>query len=145
MLSQGVGYSITALSYIAAAGGKSVLVKEIAQATKIPPAYLAKLVHALGKRGIVSTQRGVGGGVVLARPATEISLFDLAVALNDPVVEPQCMLGNATCSDERSCPAHSFWTSYRAKIHDFLKATRVADAAAFEAKRRWGHGPGASA
>jgi len=137
VLSQGVGYAITALSYIAAAGGRSVLVKDIAQATDIPPAYLAKLVHALGKRGVVTTQRGVGGGVVLSRPATEISLFELAAALEDPLVEPRCLLGNAICSNERNCPAHAYWAEQREKIHEYLKTTRVADIAAFEAKRRW--------
>lgn len=135
MLSQGVGYAISALSFLAAAGGRSLLVKDIAAATGIPPAYLAKIVHALGKRGVVATQRGVGGGVTLARPATEISLFDLAVALQDPVVEPMCLLGGAVCSDERACPAHEFWKLQRAGIHSYLQATRVSDVAAFEAER----------
>ncbi|GJQ28125.1 MAG: putative HTH-type transcriptional regulator [Phycisphaerae bacterium] len=137
MLSQSVGYAITALGYTAAAGGKPVLVKDIAQAADIPPAYLAKIIHALGKRGIVTTQRGIGGGVTLARPGTDISLFELAKALDDPVVEPRCMLGNALCSDERSCPAHAYWTVQRERIHQFLKSTSVADVAAFEARRRW--------
>lgn len=137
MLSQGVGYAITALGYIASAGGKPVLVKDIAQAADIPPAYLAKIVHSLGKRGIVVTQRGVGGGVTLARPATEISLHDLAAALQDPVLEPRCMLGNAACSDDRGCPAHAYWSAQRQRIFDFLQKTSVADIAAFEARRRW--------
>ncbi|MFZ2874387.1 MAG: Rrf2 family transcriptional regulator [Phycisphaerales bacterium] len=137
MLSQGVGYAISALGFLAAAGGKSLLVKDIAAATGIPPAYLAKIVHALGKRGVVATQRGVGGGVTLARPANDISLFDLALALQDPVVEPTCLLGGAVCSDERACPAHEFWKAQRAEIHAYLQATKVSDVAAFEADRLW--------
>jgi Rrf2 family protein len=137
MLSQSVGYAITALGYIASAGGKPVLVKEIAAAADIPAPYLAKLIHALSKRGLVNTQRGVGGGVTLARPATEIPLIELCHALDDPVTLPSCMLGTAQCSDERACPAHRFWTAERAKIHAYLGATNVADVAAFEARRRW--------
>ncbi len=142
MLSQSVGYAITALGYTASAGGNPVLVKDIARAADIPPAYLAKIIHALGKRGIVSTQRGIGGGVTLARPGTDISLFELAQALDDPVVQLRCMLGNAACSNERSCPAHSYWVAQREKIHNFLKSTSVADVAAFEARRRWKVAPG---
>lgn len=136
MLSQGVGYAITALGCIAAASGRSVLVKDIAEYGQIPAPYLAKIINALGKRGIVNTQRGVGGGVTLARPATEISLFDLCVALDDPAVQATCMLGNAQCSDSRACPAHNFWKAERAKVMDFLAATSVADIAEFEIRRR---------
>lgn len=139
MLSQGVGYAAVALGYVASAGGKPVLVKEIAEAAEIPAPYLAKIVHALAKRGVLNTQRGVGGGVTLARPATEISLFDLCEAMDDPVVQPRCMLGTAMCSDDRACPAHKFWTSHRNKTLEFLKGTLVADIAAFEARKRWKH------
>lgn len=137
MLSQAVGYAISAMGHIASAGGNPVLVKEIAEAACIPAPYLAKIVHSLAKRGLVITQRGVGGGVTLARAATEISLFDVCVALNDPVIEPTCMLGNAPCSDARACPAHKFWSLQRGKVQDFLRETSVADFAAFESRRRW--------
>lgn len=137
MLSQGVGYAAIALGHIAAAGGKPVLVKEIAEAATIPAPYLAKIVHMLAKRGILTTQRGVGGGVSLAKPATEISLYDLCEAMDDVVVQPRCMLGTAECSDARACPAHKFWTAHRNKTIEFLRGTFVADIAAFEARRRW--------
>jgi Rrf2 family protein len=137
MLSQAVGYAIHALGYIASAGGKPVLVKEVAEAAEIPPAYLAKIIHSLAKEGVVTTQRGIGGGVTLARPATEISMLDLCEALGDPITVPRCMLGSADCSDHRSCPAHTFWVGHKARLLDFLRGTCVADIAAFEARRRW--------
>lgn len=137
MLSQGVGYAASAMGCIAAAGGKPVLVKEIAEAASIPAPYLAKIVQALARRGLVNTQRGVGGGVTLARPAPEITLYELAVALDDPIVVPRCMMGTAECSDERACPAHRFWTAHRARSLEFLKSLSVADIAAFDTRRRW--------
>ena len=138
MLSQAVGYAATALGYVAAAGGKPALVKEIADACEIPGPYLAKIVHSLSKAGIVTTQRGIGGGVMLARPAGGISLHELCVALGDPAVEERCMLGIAACSDERACPCHRFWAPQRKKQLEFLKQMTVADIAAFETRRRWG-------
>ncbi|MBX3383534.1 MAG: Rrf2 family transcriptional regulator [Phycisphaeraceae bacterium] len=137
MLSQAVGYAIQALGYIASAGGKPVLVKEVAEAAEIPPAYLAKIIHALAKQGLVVTQRGIGGGVTLARPATDISMLDLCAALADPITVPRCMLGSTECSDQRCCPAHTFWVAHRTRMLDFLRGTCVADIAAFEARRRW--------
>jgi Rrf2 family protein len=140
MLTQAVGYAATALGYVAAAGGKAVLVKEVAEGCGIPGPYLSKIIHSLSRMGLVNTQRGVGGGVTLAREPREITLYDLCQALGDPIVQRRCMLGTAECSDERACPAHKFWTAHRSRQVDFLKATTIADIAAFETRRRWGKG-----
>ncbi|MBY0307253.1 MAG: Rrf2 family transcriptional regulator, partial [Phycisphaerales bacterium] len=58
MMNQATGYAATALGFVAAAGGKPVLVKEIAEGTEIPNAYLAKIVNSLARKGILATQRG---------------------------------------------------------------------------------------
>jgi len=137
MLSQATGYAATALGLVAAASGQPVLVKEIAEAADIPAPYLAKIVQALARKGIVNTQRGIGGGVTLKIPAENITLFDLCEALSDPVILSRCMLGTAQCSDDRACPAHRFWTAHRMKYVDYLKTKTVADIAAFETRRRW--------
>lgn len=138
MMSQASGYAATALGYVAAAGGKPVLVKEMAKACEIPAPFLAKIINSLARARLVHTQRGVGGGVTLARDADQISLFELCSALADPVVESRCMLGTARCSDDRACPAHRFWTAHRSRQHEFLRSTTLADIAAFETRRRWG-------
>ena len=137
MLSQATGYAVCALAYIAATGGKPTLVKAIAEACDIPAAYLAKIINTLARRKLVVTQRGVGGGVCLAREPQELSLYELCIALDDPCVRPRCMLGNATCTQDRACPAHEFCAGHREKLSDFLNLTTVADIAAFETRRRW--------
>lgn len=137
MLSQAVGYAATALGYVAAAGGSPILVKEIAEASDIPGSYLAKIINVLARKGLVITQRGIGGGVILAKPPKDIAIFDLCVALDDASVQPRCMLGTSECSDQRACPAHSFWCAQRDEYLAFLKNTTVADVASFETRRRW--------
>ncbi len=137
MLSQSTAYAASALAFIAAMGGKPVGVKAIAEACDIPGAYLAKIINTLARKKLVTTQRGVGGGVVLARPPQDIVLYDLCAALDDPLIQPRCMFGNATCSGDRACPAHEFCTSYRGRLAEFLGQTTIADIAAFETKRRW--------
>jgi len=136
MMSQASGYAATALGYVAAAGGKAVLVKEMAQSSDIPPSYLAKIINSLARKGLIVTQRGIGGGVVLARKATEITLHDICVALDDPSVQTRCMLGTAECSDERACPAHKFWVGQRNNYMAYLRQMTLADVAAFELRRR---------
>lgn len=136
MMSQASGYAATALGYVAAAGGKPVLVKDIAESSDLPASYLAKIINALARKGLVITQRGIGGGVVLASPATAISLYDICVALDDPCVQAKCMLGTAQCSDDRACPAHRFWQPHREQYIHYLQTMTLADVASFELRRR---------
>jgi Rrf2 family transcriptional regulator, iron-sulfur cluster assembly transcription factor len=136
MLGQATGYAATALGYLATAGGSPMLVKEIAEACEIPAPYLAKIVNMLRRVGLVETQRGVGGGVTLAKPPHEISLYSIAELLGDPICHRRCMLGVAECTDDRACPAHKFWTENRDTTAAFLRKTTIADIAAFETRRR---------
>lgn len=134
-MTQSTGYAITALGHVAAKGNRPQLIKDIAEATGLPHPYLAKIIHALSRRGLVLTRRGVGGGVLLARPAFGITLYEIAEALDDPLLDTRCMLGNAVCSDDRACPAHAFWLLHKAEQVGFLKSTTLQDVAAFELKQ----------
>ena len=137
MLSQTVGYAINALGHLADVGNDGpILVRDIAHATQIPSAYLSKIINTLAKKGFVLTQRGIKGGVSLARRADEVTLYDLCFALDDPLIQNRCMLGAATCSDERACPAHRFWVSHRKRQLEFLRQTTLRNVAEFEAGSR---------
>jgi Rrf2 family iron-sulfur cluster assembly transcriptional regulator len=137
MLSQAVNHACAALGCVAAIGRPSLLVKEISENCNVPAAYLAKIINTLARKGLVRTQRGVGGGVSLARSAGQITLYDICAALEDPAVTPRCLLGNVECTEDRACPAHAFCTDYREGLARFLKQTTIADIAAFENRRRW--------
>lgn len=135
-MTQSTGYAITALGHVASSGGKALFIKDIAEATGLPHPYLAKIIHTLARRGLAVTRRGVGGGVALAREPGDITLYDIAYALDDPLLEERCMLGSVECSDERACPAHAFWTQHRKEQIDFLRTSTLADVAAFERRQR---------
>jgi len=136
MLAQATGYATMAMGHLATAGGEPLLVREMAEACDIPGPYLAKIVNTLKRVGLVETQRGVGGGVTLARPPQSISLYSIAELMGDPICNRRCMLGDVPCSDERACPAHKFWTEHREETVEFLKKTTIADIAVFEIRQR---------
>ncbi len=134
MLSQTVGYAIAALGHLSRYQKQpgAQFVRDIAKATGIPPAYLAKIVHTLARKGFLTTQRGTSGGVSLARPAEEVTLFEVCEVFDDPIVQRRCMLGTAACTDERNCPAHCFWTEERERVAEFLRRTTLRAIARFE-------------
>lgn len=139
-LSQTTGYAIQALSILDRAGARRTLARHIAHRTGIPQAYLSKLLHALGRSGLISTKRGYRGGFVLARPAPEITLMDIVEAVEGHRWHPRCLLGQAECSDERNCPTHEFWQVERGRIESKLRQLSLRDVSTFEtaqqAKRR---------
>lgn len=134
MLNQTTGYAITALGHIAGQHGKPRLIKDVAEATGLPSSYLAKIINTLARKDIVVTQRGIGGGVMLAREPETITFFEVAEAFDDPLLKQRCMLGTAECSDERACPTHDFWKGHREKEIAFLKARTLKDIAEFETR-----------
>jgi Rrf2 family protein len=132
MLSQSAGYAISALGIIAMANGKPVLIKDIAKHGGIPPDYLGKLVHTLARKRIVSTKRGIGGGVVLLAPAETLTLHDICEIFDEPAIGKRCLLAVADCANDRACPCHHFWRSHRSKLIEFLKKTTITHMASFE-------------
>ena len=103
-LSQTTGYAILALSCLVDAEDRWVLSREIAARTGIPQPYLSKILHALGRSGLIEAKRGYCGGIALARPARQIRISDVAEAVEGPKWLPECMLGLSECSDLRCCP-----------------------------------------
>ena len=69
-----------------------VQAKTIAQSTGIPKPYLSKILHALGKAGLLRTKRGVGGGVTLTRTPDQVTLLDIALAVEPISAQPRCFL-----------------------------------------------------
>lgn len=65
-------YSLRVLIYLAADPDRRATIAEICRAFDIKENHLTKVVHHLGKRGWVATTRGKGGGLVLAKAASEI-------------------------------------------------------------------------
>jgi Rrf2 family transcriptional regulator, nitric oxide-sensitive transcriptional repressor len=65
-------YALRVLTYLAAHGDRLASIREIAERYRISENHLMKVVHDLGKAGFIATSRGRGGGLRLARPASEI-------------------------------------------------------------------------
>ena len=70
-------YALRVLTYLAAHDGRLASIREIAERYRVSENHLMKVVHDLGKGGFIITSRGRGGGLRLARPASEISVGEV--------------------------------------------------------------------
>jgi Rrf2 family protein len=82
-LSSRLEYALVALLEIAKNRdrGTPLKVNEIAASQSLPERYLDQIFTALKRQGIISSQRGMKGGYLLAKELWEISLLDIVIAI----------------------------------------------------------------
>lgn len=104
-------YAVRTVLHLAALGeGAVVQVRDVADQKLLPLSFVRRIVARLGTAGILSTTRGMGGGVQLARTAREITLLDVCRAMGDEIILNRCTDAEHTCPFASGCPARMAWT-----------------------------------
>lgn len=128
MLSKTSQYALRAVHQLARVPhGERVPAVDIAGSLGVPSNYLSKILHVLGRAGVLDSVRGPHGGFALARPAGAISLAEVLDALGEHPPERMCLLGRGQCRDADPCPAHDQWKDVSERVRDFFEETTVAD------------------
>ncbi len=112
--------------------GEIVLKKDICRTQEVTPAFLTKILQPLIKVGIVSSQRGVGGGFLLARDPQEINLLDLLEAEEGPLKLNHCLIDDNCCERDVYCAVHKVWAEAQMEMMQALKKHSIAELAARE-------------
>lgn len=99
----------------------------IASSQDISAAFISRLAVPLKRARIINAERGVGGGLRLARPPEDITLLDISRTLNGPVSVLKCISAPKTCKRHAKCPARYIWTDLNATIENALAAVTLAD------------------
>jgi len=118
MFSQTVEYALRATVHLALCEGKPQRTAEIAKATKVPLAYLSKVLQGLQRQKIVRLQRGIGGGVSLARSSKDLTILDIVNAV-DPIQRITTCPLELRSHGKRLCSLHR-------KMDDALERTEKA-------------------
>jgi Rrf2 family iron-sulfur cluster assembly transcriptional regulator len=110
-------------------GGKPVALADIAARQDISLSYLEQLFAKLRRGGLVSSVRGPGGGYRLARPAEELRIADIIMAVDEPIAATRCKPGSSKgCSKTGArCVTHDLWEELGQQIHVFLSSVSLAD------------------
>ncbi|MCC7476674.1 MAG: Rrf2 family transcriptional regulator [Pirellulales bacterium] len=126
MISQTVEYALRAVVTIAQNTGVPCTAQQISQATQVPAPYLSKLMQGLVKAGIVSSQRGIRGGFVLAKEPVQLTIWEVAHAV-DPFRRIQdCPLG-LRYSRGGLCSLHRRLDAIKAAVEEQFRNTTIAD------------------
>jgi Rrf2 family nitric oxide-sensitive transcriptional repressor len=126
MFSQTAEYALRTVVWIAAQQGTPRTTQRIAEATRIPAGYLAKVLQMLTRGKLLNSQRGINGGFTLARPAEAISARDV-VDVVDPIRRiERCPLGIESHKEEL-CPLHHRLDEAISSIEAKLEDTKISD------------------
>ncbi len=125
MISQTAEYALRAVVYLADKGDAPQTTQQIAEVTRVPTGYLAKVMHTLGRSRIVHARRGLHGGFTLAVPPEKLTVLDVVQAV-DPVQRIEhCPLG---IPDHKSlCPLHARLDDTAAMVEKALGASTISE------------------
>jgi Rrf2 family protein len=129
ILSRTGEYALRAVLHLAKGGADAQMrVDDIAQALSVPRNYLSKILHELGRAGVLTSSRGPHGGFRLAKPAESLYLAEVVSRFDPLESNPTCLLGReGGCSDEDPCAAHGRWREISARLVSFFRETTLAD------------------
>lgn len=109
----------------------------IAKKTGVPKAFLHKITADLVKATLIQTTFGPAGGLHLARPPQDITMFQIVEAIEGPLVLNICLLRPHECPRDRICPAHGFWGNLQATICQQLQTTTLASLIGEAQQLKW--------
>ncbi len=112
-------------------GGEPLRIPEIAAREGLSPEYTAKLMRTLRQGELVSSTRGATGGYRLARPASEISVYQALEVLGGPLFsEAFCNdhPGNQRdCVHSTDCSVRALWRWVGTAVREVLRGISLAD------------------
>src|SRR5690606_39144594 len=104
---------------------------DLRRATGVPAPTAAKLLHALGRVGLLASTRGIKGGYALARPPGEIPVGEIVAALEGPIALTQCIRsGPGSCDIESVCQSRLGLQRLNLAVRKALDEISLADIAA---------------
>jgi Rrf2 family protein len=126
MFSQKVEYALRAVVHLAHQSPAPRTVEQIAKATKVPQAYLAKVIQELVHGGVARSQRGIRGGISLVKSPADLTILEVVNAV-DPIRRINtCPLGLES-HGVRLCPLHRRVDNALASVEDAFRSTSLAE------------------
>ena len=96
-------YALRLLMYLAQRPERLCTIAEVAQAYAISETHLMKVTHQLGLRAWITTTRGKGGGMRLARAPEDINIGAVVRSIEPDFQLVECFATGNTCALTGDC------------------------------------------
>ncbi len=119
-------YAVMALVSLAGASrGNPVTLKDISRQEDISELYLQQLFARLRRRNLVKSVRGPGGGFILARRPSEITIGEIIRAAEGKNTRVGCRSSGRKCGMIERCKTQNMWDSLEERIDEFLDSITI--------------------
>ena len=120
-------YAIRIVYYLALKGDTATS-SEISGQMGIPQSVIATLATPLQKAGLLTTQRGSGGGFTLSRRPEDISLHEIINIAERTTRINRCLEEDGFCSRNGApnCPVHKFYAHIQNYLDEAFKQKTIA-------------------
>ncbi|HLE09573.1 MAG TPA: Rrf2 family transcriptional regulator [Thermodesulfobacteriota bacterium] len=124
-------YAVRAMVNLASRGdGRPVALREISSQEGISLAYLEQLFLKLRKGDMVKSVRGPGGGYLLARDPSAISVGEVITVVEESLNPVACLdEDSAVCVRADTCITQKVWKGLGQRIKEFLNSISIKDLA----------------
>ena len=133
-------YAIRTMMHLASKPfGSVVRISDISKTWSIPVTFLRKIATQLGKSGLITSQRGRRGGLLLAQRAEEVTLLDIVEAIEGKIALNQCLLTDSFCPRTGWCAVHLVWAEAQERMKEVLAGKTLSQLAAEDQERNQAH------
>jgi FeS assembly SUF system regulator len=102
-------YATVILARLASEPGRRFTAAQLAAQTRLAVPTVSKLLKQLHRRELVQSTRGLHGGYLLGRPASQITAVHILDALEGPVALTECASSASHCCIEATCLVSKAW------------------------------------
>ncbi len=128
VITRATEYAVRTVIYLAQQPQNDIILKkDICRTQDVTPAFLTKILQPLIKAGIVTSQRGVGGGFLLAKDPNEITMLDILQAEEGQLKLNHCLVDTNFCARNGYCSAHEVWHETQHEMSQILDRYSIAD------------------
>ncbi len=114
---------------LAAAGGGRLTAAACARELGVSPSYLAKVLQALVRGGLLASSRGAAGGFELAREASGISCLEVIELAEGRLPGRECLFATAVCPTG-ACALKAMCERAERAVRSAFESTTIAAIAA---------------
>ena len=108
-------------------GEGPIELKEIAKKENISLKYLEQVINPLRAAGLLKSIRGSKGGYSLAKPPSEICLYDVVETLEGPLNLLECLRDSKVCQKVPSCVTRDIWREVSEAISKIFYSITLED------------------
>jgi len=122
-------YAVRILQYLHKHKDDLPTAMTISQSIGITYPFFIKIANQLKQKGLLNAVQGRNGGYRLAKPAQDISLYDVFHSIEGDLRINRCLQEGGSCSRNahESCKLHKFLKSMQDKLISEMSNQTIAD------------------